>query len=117
MKAAFGLSAQPAVRVVKKVVDAYTALASSLGAGNLGPPNSPRYRKAVGEPVVFRPEAAQPFDDRCLSWQLDARTVSIWTLDGRMKDLRFAFRPTSSRRWPSTAGASRTWCTGTRSGS
>ncbi|WP_309484368.1 RNA-guided endonuclease InsQ/TnpB family protein [Streptomyces himalayensis] len=93
VKAAFGLSAQPAVRVVKKVVDAYTALAASLGAGNLGPPNSRRYRKAVGEPVVFRPEAAQPFDDRCLSWQLDARTVSIWTLDGRMKNLRFACSP------------------------
>ncbi|MGW3414710.1 RNA-guided endonuclease TnpB family protein, partial [Streptomyces sp. NPDC000888] len=83
VKAAFGLSAQPAVRVVKKVVDAYSALAASLKAGRLGGPSSKRYRKAVGSPIGFRPEAAQPFDDRCLSWQTDARTVSIWTVDGR----------------------------------
>ncbi|WP_406126598.1 transposase [Streptomyces canus] len=38
---------------------------------------------------MFRPEAAQPFDDRCLSWQHDARTVSIWTVDGRMKGIRY----------------------------
>lgn len=25
----------------------------------------------------------QPFDDRCLSWQLDRKTVSIWTTAGR----------------------------------
>ncbi|MFE1883637.1 hypothetical protein [Streptomyces diastatochromogenes] len=39
-KAAFGLSAQPVVRVVKKVVDAYAALKANLQAGNLGPPRS-----------------------------------------------------------------------------
>ena len=27
--------------------------------------------------------SAQPYDDRCLSWQLDRRTVSIWTVAGR----------------------------------
>ena len=32
-------------------------------------------------------------DDRCLSWNYDARTVSIWTLDGRIKTLRFACSP------------------------
>ncbi len=89
VKATFGLSAQPAVRVVKKVVDAYSALAASLKAGRLGPPESKRYRKAVGSPVTFRPEAAQPFDDRCLSWQPDARTVSIWTVSGRMRGIRY----------------------------
>ncbi|MFC9845579.1 hypothetical protein ACFWFF_14295 [Streptomyces sp. NPDC060223] len=68
IKAAFGLSAQPAVRVVKKVVDAYSALAASPKAGRLGSPASKRDRRATGSPVVFRPEAAQPFDDRCLSW-------------------------------------------------
>jgi hypothetical protein len=47
----------------------------------------------VGTPIAFRPEAAQPFDDRCLSWQYDARTVSIWTVDGRMKGIRFACSP------------------------
>jgi hypothetical protein len=93
LKATFGLSAQPTVRAVKKVADAYATLKANLRAGNLGPPTSKRYRKAVGTPIAFRPEAAQPFDDRCLSWQYDARTVSIWTVDGRMKGIRFACSP------------------------
>ncbi|MFG2470918.1 RNA-guided endonuclease InsQ/TnpB family protein [Streptomyces canus] len=93
LKAGFGLSAQPAVRAVKKVVDAYTTLKANLRAGNLGPPASRRYRKAVSTPIVFRPEAAQPFDDRCLSWQHDARTVSIWTVDGRMRGIRYTGHP------------------------
>jgi putative transposase len=93
LKATFGLSAQPAVRVVKKAVDAYAALKAGGRAGKLGPPTSRRYRKAMGSAIVFRPEAAQPFDDRCLSWQYDARTVSIWTVDGRMKGVRFACSP------------------------
>jgi IS605 OrfB family transposase len=81
------------VRVVKKVVDAYATLKANLQAGNLGRSTSKRYRKAVSMPIGFRPEAAQPFDDRCLSWQYDARTVSIWTVDGRMKGIRFACSP------------------------
>ncbi|MFD6309152.1 transposase [Streptomyces sp. NPDC060223] len=93
VKAAFGLSAQPAVRVVKKVVDAYSALAASLKASRLGSPASKRYRRGTGSPVVFRPEAAQPFDDRCLSWQTDARTVSIWTVDGRMRGIGYTGSP------------------------
>jgi IS605 OrfB family transposase len=93
LKATFGLSAQPAVRAVKKVVDAYTALKANVRAGNLGAPTSRRYRTAVNTAIVFRPEAAQPFDDRCLSWQYDARTVSIWTVGGRMKGVRFACAP------------------------
>ena len=39
---------------------------------------------------MFRPDAAQPYDDRCLSWQLDTRTVSIWTTCGRLRGVRFA---------------------------
>jgi IS605 OrfB family transposase len=93
LKATFGLSAQPAVRVVKKVVDAYATLKANLQAGNLGPSTSKRHRKAVSAPIAFRSEAAQPFDDRCLSWQYDARTVSLWTVDGRMKGIRFACSP------------------------
>ncbi|MEU6373972.1 transposase [Streptomyces sp. NPDC046909] len=93
VKAAFGLSAQPVVRVVKKVVDAYATLRGNLKAGNLGAPGSKRYRKATSSPITFRPEAGQPFDDRCLSWQMDARTVSIWTVSGRMKHLRFVGAP------------------------
>ncbi|WP_457784802.1 transposase [Streptomyces mirabilis] len=93
LKTAFGLSAQPAVRVVKKVVDAYATLRANLRAGNLGPWTSRRYREALGTPIVFRPEAAQPFDDLCLSWRHDARTVSLWTVDGRMKGIRYTGHP------------------------
>ncbi|MFE7602676.1 RNA-guided endonuclease InsQ/TnpB family protein [Streptomyces sp. NPDC057494] len=69
-----GLSAQPALHVLRKVADAYTAA---------------RANNRIEKPVGFRPAAAQPFDDRCLSWQLDERTVSIWTTSGRMKGLTF----------------------------
>jgi IS605 OrfB family transposase len=41
---------------------------------------------------AFRPDAAQSFDDRCLSWQMARRTVSIWTVAGRMKDIAFVGR-------------------------
>ncbi|MET9628148.1 transposase [Lentzea sp. NPDC006480] len=90
IKERFGLSAQPAVRVVKKVVDAYTALHSGIRAGTLGGERSRRRVKAESKPIAFRASAAQPFDDRCLSWRHDASTVSIWTVAGRLKDIRFA---------------------------
>jgi putative transposase len=67
---ALGLSAQPAVRVIKKVADAYTL-----------------DRRTTR---TFRADAAQPYDDRCLSWQPDQQTVSIWTVAGRLKGIRFA---------------------------
>ena len=66
---ALGLSAQPAVHVIKKVADAYTLDRRTMRA--------------------FRADAAQPYDDRCLSWQPDQQTVSIWTVAGRLKGLRF----------------------------
>ncbi|MFD8209105.1 RNA-guided endonuclease InsQ/TnpB family protein [Streptomyces sp. NPDC059695] len=69
-----GLSAQPALHVLRKVADAYTAA---------------RANRTVERPISFRPDAAQPFDDRCLSWQTEERTVSIWTTSGRMKGLTF----------------------------
>ncbi|MFE5491767.1 RNA-guided endonuclease InsQ/TnpB family protein [Streptomyces virginiae] len=92
LKAA-GLSAQPALHVIRKVADAYTTLAANIRAGNLGKKGSKRLRKAEGKPVSFRPNAAQPFDDRCLSWQLDAQTVSIWTTAGRLKAVPFVCSP------------------------
>ncbi len=85
----FGLAAQAAQHAIKKVVDAYTTLKGNIRAGNLGPQGSPRRVKAETKPITFRPDAAQPFDDRCLSWQLDARTVSIWTTAGRLKNVAF----------------------------
>ncbi|MGW1882444.1 hypothetical protein [Streptomyces sp. NPDC001970] len=46
LKSEFGLAAQPAVRVVKKVVDAYATLRGNIRAGNLGPNGSRRRRRA-----------------------------------------------------------------------
>jgi putative transposase len=59
-------------------------------AGNLGKPGSKRRRNAETNPIYFRWQAAQPYDARMLSWQFDARTVSIWTVDGRLKGLTYA---------------------------
>ncbi|MFA3843930.1 RNA-guided endonuclease TnpB family protein, partial [Streptomyces aureus] len=64
-----------------------------LKAGNLGKPSSKRYRRAVEKPIAFRREGAQPYDDRMLSWQYTERTVSIWTLSGRMKQVAFTAAP------------------------
>ena len=87
-----GLGAQAAQHVVKKVADAYATLNASIRAGRLGPAGSKRRTRARGRPIVFRPDAAQPFDDRCLSWQYDAGTVSLWTVAGRLKAVRFTGR-------------------------
>ncbi|WP_407706565.1 RNA-guided endonuclease InsQ/TnpB family protein [Streptomyces scopuliridis] len=84
-----GFGAQAAQHIIKRVADAYTTLRAGIKAGNLGGEGSKRRIKAESKPVVFRPDAAHTFDDRCLSWNYDARTVSIWTLDGRIKNVRF----------------------------
>lgn len=72
-----GLAAQAAVRVIAKVADAYKLDRKTKRA--------------------FRPDAAQAFDDRCLSWQIPdlgpEGTVSIWTTGGRLKGLRFKGSP------------------------
>ncbi|GAA3519637.1 hypothetical protein FHR32_007430 [Streptosporangium album] len=72
-----GLGAQAAQHVIKKVADAYTTLRANVRAGNLGRHGSARRARATSKPIAFRADAAQPFDDRCLSWRIDARTVSI----------------------------------------
>jgi putative transposase len=86
---AMGLGAQAAQHAIKKVADAYTTLGANIRAGNLGPQSSPRRLRATSRPIRFRMDAAQPFDDRCLSWQIDARTVSIWTTTGRLRSVAF----------------------------
>ena len=93
LKDRFALSAQPTVRVLGKVCDAYTTRAANLKAGNLGPKGSTRRKRVESTPITFRTDAAQPFDARCLSWQMDARTVSIWTVGGRVKNLGFTSCP------------------------
>lgn len=84
-----GLGAQAAQHVIKKVRDAYTTLHANIKAGNLGKPRSKRRMQAESKPITFRASAAQPYDDRCVSWQHDAGTVSIWTTAGRLKGVRF----------------------------
>jgi putative transposase len=88
-----GLGAQAAQHVIKRVTDAYATLRASIQAGNLGPEGSRRRTKAASKPIGFRPDAAHTFDDRCLSWQVDARTVSIWTTHGRIRNVPFAASP------------------------
>ncbi|MFE4823513.1 hypothetical protein ACFRFU_45465 [Streptomyces sp. NPDC056704] len=43
--------------------------------------------------AIFRPEGAQPYDDRMLSWQIAERRVSLWTVAGRVKDVAFTASP------------------------
>jgi len=73
----FGLSAQPTIRVIGKVSDAYTRSRATQH----------RWRTTGG----------QPFDARCLSWQVSeagpSATISIWTTVGRIKGLRIAGSP------------------------
>jgi IS605 OrfB family transposase len=88
-----GLGAQAAQHVIRKVVDAYTTLGANLRAGRYGRPGSARRRRVEATGVRFRPDAAQPYDARMLSWQHDARTVSIWTVAGRLKGVPFTGSP------------------------
>jgi putative transposase len=99
LKLRFGLSAQPAIRVIAKVADAHTTLKANIDAGNYGPPGSQKRRKVAATPIGFRADAAQPFDARCLSWQIPEQvgvrraTVSIWTTQGRLKGVRIIGDP------------------------
>ncbi|MEV6590242.1 RNA-guided endonuclease InsQ/TnpB family protein [Streptomyces acidicola] len=93
IKARWGLGAQAAQHVIKRTSDAYATLKANLKAGNLGKPGSKRYRKATEKPIAFRSRSAQPYDDRMLSWQIAERRISIWTTDGRMKDVAFTASP------------------------
>ncbi|MET9034914.1 RNA-guided endonuclease InsQ/TnpB family protein [Streptomyces mirabilis] len=93
IRARWGLGAQAAQHVIKKTCDAYATLKAGMRAGNLGRPGSKRYRKANEKPIVFRPEGAQPYDDRMLSWQMAERRISIWTVSGRIKDVAFTAAP------------------------
>ena len=93
-----GLGSQVAQSCIRKVADAYTTLKANVGNGRYGQPGSARPVKAQASAIRFRSLAAQPFDDRCLSWSHDTAsttggTVSIWTVEGRVKNLRFTGDP------------------------
>jgi putative transposase len=53
LEADFDLGAQPAVRVVTKVCDAYATLTANIKAGNLGREGSERRVRAQSKPIVF----------------------------------------------------------------
>jgi putative transposase len=99
LKERFGLSVQPAFRVIGKVADSYATLRANIAAGNYGPPGSNTRTKLAATPIGFRVDAAQPFDARCLSWQIPeqvggrAATVSIWTTAGRLKGIQVLAAP------------------------
>ena len=61
----FGLSAQVVARCIDKVSDAYKL-----------------DKKAKR---TFRADGAVPFDDRILTWRVDKKSVSVWTIGGRMR--------------------------------
>jgi putative transposase len=67
----FGLTAQAAIRSIAKVADAYKA-AKANG-------------HKLEQPVRFRKQAAQPYDDRIFRFLPGVDQVSIWTLTGRIK--------------------------------
>jgi putative transposase len=99
LKHRFSLSAQPAIRVIGKVAAAYATLRANIEAGNFGPPGADKRKKVMATPIGFRADAAQPFDARCLSWQIPEHlggreaTVSIWTTAGRLKGIRVLAAP------------------------
>ncbi|WP_150254517.1 RNA-guided endonuclease InsQ/TnpB family protein [Nocardiopsis deserti] len=88
-----GVGSQAAQHVIKKVCDAYRARRSNLDNGNYGPKGSVRRKRIESTPIVFRPESAHPYDARNLSFALDARTISLWTFQGRLKDVPFVGSP------------------------
>jgi hypothetical protein len=93
IKARWGLGAQAGQHVIKKTCDAYATLKANVRAGHLGKSGSKRYCRATEKPIAFRPQSAQPYDDRMLSWQMAERRISIWTVSGRLKDVAFTASP------------------------
>ncbi|MBP0460360.1 transposase [Streptomyces bomunensis] len=106
VKADFDLGAQAAVRTITKVCDAYATLKANIRAGNYGPEGSKRRARAEAKPIGFREASAQPFDDRMLTWNLDQRSVSIWTVAGRLKGIPFACSDEATRLLASRKGES-----------
>jgi len=79
LREGFGLGAQAAQLVVRKVADAYAS-------------GDKRWRQEAAF-RRFRWSSAQPYDARNLSWDLGKGTISIWALHQRLKGMRFACAP------------------------
>ncbi|WP_047868164.1 RNA-guided endonuclease TnpB family protein [Nocardiopsis sp. RV163] len=84
-----GVGSQAAQHVIKKVRDAYRTRQSNPDNGNYGTKGSARRTRMESMPITFRPESAHPYDARNLSFAMDARTISLWTFQGRLKDVPF----------------------------
>ena len=76
VRARFGLPSQMAIRVIHKVTDAYNS-------------GKVEHRRGAAR-RRFRWQSAQPFDARNLSINAAAKTVSISTIGGRLKAVKFA---------------------------
>jgi putative transposase len=70
-----GLGAQAAVRAIARVAGAYANRRASKKRAH-----------------IFRPQGAVPYDARLMSFNRDARTVSLWTPTGRVS-VPYAGRP------------------------
>lgn len=73
--------AQAANITVRKVAAAYSSHTANLRNGRYGAKGTKRRAKAEAKVLRFRPDAAQPFDDRMLSWRHANQEVSIWVSD------------------------------------
>ena len=82
-----GLAAQATIRVIGKVSEAY---ASQNGLITKGVLKGKSKQKAISKPIQFRPRAGQAFDKNNLSYNLEQKTVSIWTVAGRLRTVAFA---------------------------
>lgn len=82
-----GLAAQAAVRVIGKVVEAYSSQEGLITKGVL---KGRRKHKALSKPIQYKPRAGQAFDKNNLSYNLEKKTVSIWTVAGRLRKVAFA---------------------------
>ena len=89
----YRLGAQVAQHVIKKTCDAYKTLTANIKAGRYGKAGSKRRGTVEANPIGFRWDAAQPYDARMLSWQSHARTVSVWTVAGRLKAVAYTGSP------------------------
>ena len=97
MVKARGLSAQPALHVLRKVADAYTTRQANLTNGNYGRPGSKRYTAVAGTAVAFRPQFATDINHQLSKTivaraQRTGRGIAIEDLSGIRDRVRLARR-------------------------
>lgn len=80
------LGSQALVRTIAKVADAYKTQTGAIKSGSL---RGESKNKALANPIRFKETSAQAFDKNNLSYNLEHKTVSIWTTSGRLKKVKF----------------------------